>query len=562
MNPNRKPMVEKHSIPAPVTALTRQSLAKKLLGLAILLSVTLFLPLQGLAKGNAPSRPNIIFILADDLGYADVGCYGATKIETPNIDRLAEEGIRFTDGHAGASTCTPTRYGFMTGRHAWRSWCKYSALSTNAPLLIEEERVTVASFMKSAGYATSIIGKWHLGYGHEEGFEDNRGNLAPNYWDTRGKGPDWNGILKPGPRENGFDFSYVIPVANSFPPYVMVENYRVAGLCKDSPIRALQSRNYGKMEGGEGARWKDEELIDLFADKLVWQLEEFAKAKKPFFLAYTPSHPHIGSRNVKGRAHWPHERFAGTSGAGAFGDTIHELDWSIGEILKALERLELDGNTLVIFTSDNGGYPRSFNGHYPMGPILRGGKGSLVEGGTRVPFVARWPGQIRAGTLSRETVSTTDMLATFAGILGKALPQGAGPDSYNVLSALLGQPLPDPERPVVFSSGGTGELCIRVGKWKLIDGQGDCGYGAFRKKAPWPKPKPGDPPAQLYDLDADLSERNNLYREHPEIVHRLKVGLDRIRADENFNPPALEQPKETLSLKQLDSLFLKPASPN
>jgi len=510
------------------------------------------------AVSHAADRPNIILILADDLGYADVGCYGAEKIRTPHIDRIAKEGILFTDGHAEASTCTPTRYGFMTGRHAWRSWCKYSALSTSAPLLIEEDRVTVASFLKSAGYATSIIGKWHLGYGREEGFADNRGDQAPNYWETRGKGPDWNGLLTPGPRDNGFDYSYVIPVANSFPPYVMVENERVVGLRKDSPIGELQSRNHGTMEGGKGARWKDEELIDLFVDKLVWQLEDFAKKDQPFFLYYAPSHPHIGSRSVNGQAHWPHERFAGTSGAGPFGDTVHELDWSVGQILKTLKRLELYDNTLIVFTSDNGGYRSNRRyGHDSMGPILRGGKGDLVEGGTRVPFVAMWPGKIKPGQRSKQLITTTDLLATFAAVIGKELPKGAGADSYNVLPALLGGELANPDRPVVYSSGGTGHLAIREGKWKLIDGQGDCGYGEFTRKKPWPAPRPGDPPAQLYNLDEDLGERNNLYHEHPEIVHRLKVGLEKIRADEHYNPTKLEQPKEMLTIEELNALFSK-----
>jgi arylsulfatase A len=487
-----------------------------LLRAALALFVTSIASVVGAAEpqvGGASRFPNIIFILADDMGYGDLSCYGAEKIQTPNIDRLAEEGIRFTDGHCGASTCTPTRYGFMTGRYNFRSWCKYSALSTNAPLLIEEDRVTVASLLKSAGYATSLVGKWHLGYGHEEGFEKNRGDAPPNYWDTRGSGPDWNGQLKPGPLENGFDYAYVVPVANSFPPYVFVENYRVAGLRKDSPIGKMESKNYGKMEGGEGARWTDEELIDKYAGKLVSQLESLAKKPQPFFLLYTPTQPHIGSHNIDGNAHWPNERFKGTSQAGNYGDVVQELDWSVGEILKTLDRLDLTKNTLVIFASDNGGYTRTFNGHQPNGTILRGGKGDLVEGGIRVPFLAKWPGKIPPGKVSKETVSTTDMLATFAAIIGKELPEGAGPDSYNVLPALLGKKLPDPERAIVFISGGTGALSVRSGKWKFIEGQGYRGYGEFREKKPVPAPEPGDPPDQLYNLDEDLGENNNLYNQ-------------------------------------------------
>ncbi|MEK6238567.1 MAG: sulfatase-like hydrolase/transferase, partial [Planctomycetales bacterium] len=331
----------------------------------------------------------------------------------------------------------------------------------------------------------------------------------------------------------------------------------MAGLRKDSLIGKLESRNHGKMEGGEGARWTDEELIDKFADKLASQLESLAEKKQPFFLYYTPTQPHIGSRNVRGQAHWPCARFKGTSQAGPYGDVVQELDWSVGEILRSLDRLELAENTLVIFSSDNGGYTRNFNGHQPNGRVLRGGKGDLVEGGHRVPFLARWPGRIQPGTRSREIISTTDMLATFAAILGKELPPGAGPDSYNALPVLLGHKSPHPERPVVLSSGGTGAISILAGKWKLIDGQGNCGYGEFRLKRPHPAPNPDDPPAQLYNLEDDLGEHTNLYKQHPRIVHRLKVGLEKIKADENYNPTALEQPKEKLSIEQLNALFPK-----
>ena len=212
--------------------------------------------------------------------------------------------------------------------------------------------------------------------------------------------------MKPGPLEVGFDHSYVIPVANSFPPYVIVANHHVEGLRKDSPIGKMQSRNSGLMEGGDGARWKDEELVEKLTGKVVSQLERFAQEKKPFFLYYAPHQPHV--------PHRPNQHFKETSQAGSFGDVIQELDWSVGEVLKTLDRLGLSENTLVIFSSDNGGYQHVFNGHRPNGPMLRGGKGDLTEGGHRVPFLARWPGRIKPGTRSAETISLTDMLATFA----------------------------------------------------------------------------------------------------------------------------------------------------
>ena len=365
--------------------------------------------------------PNIIIILADDMGYGDLSAYGATKIQTPNIDKLATEGIRFTDGHCGSSTCTPTRYGMLTGRHVWRTWLEYSALSTSAPMLIEEGRMTLASMLKEKGYSTSIVGKWHLGFGREEGFEDNRGDTPPNYWETRGDGPNWNGELKPGPLDVGFDYSYVIPIANSFPPYVIVENHYVEGLRKDSPIGKLESKNNGKMEGGEGARWKDEELVDIMTKKLISQLEGFAKDKKPFFLYYAPHQPHGPWR--------PNQRFKGSSQAGVYGDVIQELDWSVGEVLNTLDKLGLSENTLVIFSSDNGSSKRfatpnmpdwgrdttvnwselnAENAHRTNGPNnMRGGKGDVIEGGHRVPLLARWPGKIKPASSSPELISLT-----------------------------------------------------------------------------------------------------------------------------------------------------------
>jgi arylsulfatase A len=471
-------------------------------------------------------RPNILLILADDMGYGDLSCYGATNFLTPNIDRLAKEGVLFTDGHAGASTCTPTRYAMLTGRHTWRTWLKYSALSTSGPLLIEEGRMTLASMLKEEGYNTSIVGKWHLGFGREAGFEENRTG-APNTWETRGKGPDWNGVLKPGPMECGFDSSYVFPIANSFPPYVIVEGHRVAGLREDSPIGKMESKNCGAMEGGEGARWKDEDLADLLTEKTVSELERFAKEEKPFFLYYSPPQPHL--------PHRPGPRFKGTSKAGAYGDVIQELDWSVGEILKTLDRLGLAENTLVIYSSDNGAghtaktLMKKLGGEHSPNGVLSGMKGDAKEGGVRVPFMARWPGKIKPGARSDELISLTDLMATFAAILDKDLPSETAEDSHNALPELLGKPSLNPDRPVVFSSGATGVLTLRAGKWKYIAGQGDCGYFQMMNKAPHPAPKPGDPLGQLYNLEEDIGETNNLYNEYPELVESMKRKLEEIK---------------------------------
>ncbi len=478
------------------------------------------------ACGLASDRPNIVLILADDLGYGDLSSYGATHLRTPNIDSLATQGVLFTDAHTEASTCTPTRYGLLTGRYSWRTWLKYSALSTDGPLLIEEGRMTLASLLKSAGYNTSIVGKWHLGFGREDDFAQDRQG-PPNSWRSRQGGPNWNGELKPGPLEVGFDYYYGIPVANSFPPYVLVEDHRVDGLREDSPIGEMGSTNYGNMEGGEGARWRDEHLADQLTAKTVDQLEKLANKQQPFFLFYAPHQPHIPNK--------PNARFKGTSPIGARGDCIHELDWSVGEVLTALDRLGMTESTLVMFTSDNGASPTSEAGHRPMGPVMQGRKGDLYEGGHRVPFLARWPGKIKPGTSSAEMISLNDMLATLAALTGQTMPPGAGPDSFNVLPALLGQESQAPLRPsLVMTAGGTGKLAVREGKWKFIDGQGSFGYAHNREREK--RTAPGEPEGQLYDVEKDIGERNNLFKQHPEIVQRLRHLLKTIKDEGAARP--------------------------
>ena len=349
----------------------------------------------------------------------------------------------------------------------------------------------MASVLKSAGYYTAHIGKWHLGFGREDDYANDReGQGEPNSWRSRKGGPDWNGDLTPGPLEVGFDYYFGIPIVNSYPPYVFVENHRVAGLDQDDPIGRMESRYLGEMQGGKAARWADNELATELSARTVSLLERLANQDQPFFLYYAPHQPH--------RPFTPNVRFKGASQFGVYGDFIQELDWSVGEVLDALARLGLAESTLVIFSSDNGGLmdPASSNAqrgagygdgeapatpeveHQANGPVLRGGKGDVWEGGHRIPFLARWPGKIKAGTRSGETISLTDMLATFAALAGQELTDDAGPDSFNVLPALLEGELDDSLRhPRVMQSGGiSGMLAIREGPWKLIDGQGGGGY--------------------------------------------------------------------------------------
>lgn len=405
----------------------------------------------------------------------------------------------------------------MTGRHSFRTWLKWSAVNPSDPLLIDDGQMTLASMLKDEGYNTAVVGKWHLGWGRQPFV------LSPGGRRRRSPGPNWNGELKPGPLECGFDYSYVFPVANSVPPYVIVEGRHVVGLRRESPIGKVEPGNGGKMEGGEGARWEHEKLAAMLTNVAVSQLKGLAEGGKPFFLYYAPHQPHV--------PHRPGPRFKGKSGAGAYGDVILELDWSVGEILQTLERLGLTGNTLVIFSSDNGASSVAVNrsrlrgwGHAPNG-ILRGYKGRITEGGHRVPFMARWPGRIKAGTRSDELISLTDMMATFAAILGKELPPGAGPDSHNGLPELLGEPSRNPDRPVVLAAG-TGALCLRLGKWKYFDGQTMDGVNPFfvtRREI-----DPALPPGQLYSLAEDIREANNLHDQHPELVGRMRRTLAEI----------------------------------
>lgn len=491
---------------------------------------------QGLEKSVA--KPNILLIYADDLGYGDVSCYGATKISTPNIDRLAGQGLQFINAHATSATCTPSRYALLTGEYPWRKKGT-DVLPGDARLIIEPGRATLPAILQRAGYTTGAIGKWHLGLGTED--------------------IDWNGEIKPGPLELGFDACFLIPATGDRVPCVFVENHHVAGLDPKDPIQVSYKKpigheptgkknpellkmqpshghdqaivngisRIGYMSGGKAALWKDEDIADTLTKHGIQFIEKnCATATKPFFLYFATHDIHVP------RA--PNARFVGRSGLGPRGDAILQFDWTVGEMLKTLDRLKLTENTLVILTSDNGpviddGYKDQavelLDGHTPSGP-LRGGKYSAFDAGTRVPFMLRWPGRIKVGT-SAALVSQIDFCASFAALTGQTLASADAPDSFNMLPALLGEKPAGREQLVEHAQ----TLGLIQGSWKYI--------------------KPGKGPAmaqrthtetgltlqpQLYNLAEDIGEKHNVANQHPDIVKELAAKLEAIQATPKSRP--------------------------
>ncbi|MBL7114056.1 MAG: arylsulfatase, partial [Bacteroidales bacterium] len=475
-----------------------QFIEKLLLTSMIILLLTI---LNGCQK--EPDLPNIVFIMADDLGYGDLGCYGAEKIHTPNIDRLADEGMQFTDAHSGSAVCTPTRYGVLTGRYCWRSWLKNWVLWENMPLLIDITRLTVASMLRQQGYTTACIGKWHLGWG----VETDHG---------------WDGDVKPGPLEVGFDYFFGVPHSHNSPDFlkVFMENHRIIGLNPGDDIH--------DEEVMKRVRRNLEETAINLSEVVVRFIEE--NKNRPFFLYYPTTNIHSPIT--------PNERFKVMSEAGQYGDFVVEFDWAVGEIISALDRLNLTENTLIFVTSDNGGTLEATEfGHQSNAP-WRGSKKQIYEGGHRIPFIVRWPGKVEPGSVCDVTICLTDLMATCAAIIQYPLPRDAAEDSYNILPLLLGQTYEGPIREATVHHSVSGMFAIRQGKWKLIEGLGNGGpeigpetdvsaegqpkrdtiTGDFKDLVyyfpPPPQPGAGEPEGQLYDLESDPGETNNLWNEH------------------------------------------------
>ncbi len=483
------------------------------------LFLSLFIP----TYSQSP-KPNIVFIYADDLGYGDVSSYGATKIQTPNIDRLAKAGLRFTNAHSSAATCTPSRYSLMTGEYAWRKKGT-GVLPGDARLIIQPGRKTLASMLQKAGYKTGVVGKWHLGLGE--------GDL------------DWNHDIKPGPSEVGFDYSFLLPATGDRVPCVYVENNRVINLDPNDPIKVDYTKKIGSdptgkenpgllkynishghdmtivngisrigfMTGGNSARWIDEEMADMFVRKSDAFIEQ--NKAKPFFLYFSTHDIHV--------PRMPHSRFVGKSGLGRRGDAILQFDWTVGQILNTLDRLKLSENTIFILSSDNGpvvddgyndGAVENLNGHTPSGK-LRGGKYSAFEAGTRVPFIVRWPQKIKPG-ISDALICQIDFLASFASFTKQNLSGNEAPDSVNIMDALLGKSKKG--REYLIEQAGT--LSVLQGNWKYIEPSKGQKYNTLTNTETG-----NDTQEQLYDLSKDFGEKNNLASQNPQKLAELKAIL-------------------------------------
>ena len=505
--------------------------------LFIALGASFLLPpaLQAQQKRTVPGKelPNVIFIYADDLGYGDLECYGATRVQTPNVNRLANEGIRFTQAHATASTSTPSRYAMLTGEYAWRR-PDTDIAAGNAKMIIRPEQLTMADLFKAAGYSTAAIGKWHLGLGDKTGEQD------------------WNAPLPAALGDLGFDYHYIMAATADRVPCVFIENGQVANYDPSAPIEVSYQANFpgeptgkdnpellynlkpsfghdksivngisriGYMKGGGKALWKDENI----ADSILVHAQGFIQANKdkPFFMYFATNDVHV--------PRFPHERFRGKNPMGLRGDAIVQFDWTVGQLLKTLDDLGIADNTIIILSSDNGpvvddGYAdeavAKLGNHRPTGP-LRGNKYSAFEGGTRIPAIVRWPKEIHKAAVSDALVSQIDWFASFASLLQVRLPKGAAIDSRNHLDTWLGKDNAD--RPWVIEQALNHALSVRTKEWKYIEpSRGE----AIMERESVETGYLMEP--QLYHVASDY-EQKNVAKENPEIVYELQSILKDVR---------------------------------
>ena len=466
----------------------------------------------------AQATPSIVVILADDLGFGDVGAYNpASKIPTPNIDRLATQGVRLTDAHTPSGVCTPTRYGLLTGRYAWRSRLKNGVLRDADPPLLESERLTLAEMLRDSGYETAAIGKWHLGRTFTL-LDPERGASLDNI--------DWSQPVLDGPNQHGFTYFF----GRAEPAWAFMENDRVLARPTERfdlshlPTYLIGGNNN---RGIRSPGFRYEKMVPRYVEETVGFIDRTSRSGKPLFVYFAPVTPH---RPVS-----PNESFQGRSAAGLYGDFVHELDWAVGEIVAALERNSMGDETLVILTSDNGpeldAYRRVLEFQHASMGEWRGVKRDLWEGGHRVPFIARWPGRIPAGSTSDEVICLTDLFRTVAGIVDYELPDGSGEDSYDVLPALLAKDSPNRIREATVHHSAKGNFAIRRGDWVLIDhpsGEDSREPEWFRRER---MVRPHEQEAELFNLGEDPQQTRNLAAARPELARELKALLEKYKRD-------------------------------
>jgi arylsulfatase A-like enzyme len=512
-----------------------------------ILTALLLAPLPALYAADTPSKkPNILVILADDLGYGDVQCYNPErgKIPTPNIDRLASQGMRFTDGHSSSGVCSPSRYALLTGRYHWRTRLQDGIVGVFGEPLIAPDRVTIGTLAKQQGYRTAAIGKWHLGWDWPIAKEQRALLRAPKKpgKDDEAK-PDgatvvatgqqraaWRDIFsKPiagGPTTRGFDTYFGTDVPN-WPPYCFIENDRTLGIPSEFLPAANFARNLASQQGPALRDWKLEDILPALGERAAAFIADAAKKPEPFLVYLPLTAPHTPLAVIEV---WKKE-----SGLNAYADFVMQTDATVGRVLDALEKSGAAGNTLVVFTSDNGCAPYigakdlEQMGHYPSGP-LRGYKSDAWEGGHRVPFIVRWPGTVKPGSVCHQLVHQADFIRTFADILGTKLPDNAGEDSFSLRPLLRGEDKPIREHTVSAASGGTPAL--RLGNWKYIPAPGSGGWGTGGDQSQ---------PVQLYDLADDIGETKNLAAAMPGKVAGMKALLEKLITDGRSTPGAQQK---------------------
>ncbi len=499
--------------------------------LLALLTIAIFSPA---ILAEVPKKPNIVIIYADDLGYGDVQCYNPErgKIPTPRIDKLASQGMRFTDGHSSSGVCTPSRYTLLTGRYHWRSRLQSGIVNLWERPLIAEDRATIATLASEQGYHTACIGKWHLGWNWPINEEQRRyfgGRVAKNATASDAHREAWQAVFSQsiggGPLGAGFDEYFGTDVPN-WPPFCFIENDRTVGIPSEYLPPRLFENHMASQQGPALADWTLEPILPALGERAAKYVGQRAKDGKPFLLYMPLTSPHTPLS--------VNDEWKGKSGLGAYGDFVMETDAIVGQVLDAIDEHGLTDETLVIFTSDNGcahyiGVKQMEEmGHFASGP-LRGYKADAWEGGHRVPFIVRWPSVVEAGSTSDQLVHQADLMATFAAIFGKPLPADAGEDSFTLLPLLQGTDKPVREHAVSCSIRGVPS--VRMGAWKLIPVPGSGGWTAGRDNQP----------VQLYNLTEDLGEQHNLAAKEPQRVEQMKALLEEIITDGRSTPGEPQQ---------------------